>query len=101
MSARIVVVHDDVEFLTSLAASLRDEGHEVETYIDQAFVPFPPKLSDKQELTIYRATGTWRGLRVRITGVPAGQFHAGLWVRHLVEPANVADVVQTVRFFVD
>jgi DNA-binding response OmpR family regulator len=34
MPARIVVVHDDAEYLDELAAGLRTEGYEVATYPD-------------------------------------------------------------------
>jgi hypothetical protein len=99
MPMRIVVVHDDHAFLDLITAALRDAGHEVEAHLDQAFEVFPPKASDRLELTIYQAKGSYRGMRIRVTGLPVSQSYAGALGLHLAEPATVSDVMDAVRRF--
>ena len=99
MPAHITLVHGDPIFAGSLALALRSEGHEVQTFTDPGFVVPPPQSTDGLEITITQATGRYRGLRIRVTGLPRGEPYAGPLGQFLADPVDVAGAIAAVRSF--
>jgi hypothetical protein len=99
MPTHVVVVHDDRAFLEALTAALRDGGYEVEGINDPTFKAGPPRASDKLEITLSRSIGAYPGLRIRVTGFPAGQPYAGALGQFLAEPIRVSDVLKALSSF--
>jgi|ERR1700677_1213005 len=100
MPLRVVLVHDDRAFLDLLTTALKEAGYEAVSFETSSFTMPPPQSSDMLEITISRATGKYLGLRLRVTGLPAGQPYAGSLGQFLAEPVAVADVCEAVRRFV-
>jgi hypothetical protein len=100
MPMRIVLVHDDRAFLDLLTAALKEAGYEVVSFETSFFTMPPPQSSDMLEITISRATGKYHGVRLRVTGLPAGQPYAGSLGQFLAEPVTVVDVFEAVRRFI-
>ena len=100
MSIGIVLVHDDHGFVDLLTAALKNAGYTVDAFDDPAFVVPPPRVMDRLELTITRAAAPHTGLRIRVTGLPAGEPYAGALGQFIAEPATVPDVVRVVARFI-
>jgi len=99
MRTRVIVIHDDRAFLDDLTAALGDSGYEVEAINDLTFKAGPPQPSDTLEITLTRSTGRYPGVRIRVTGFPAGQPYAGALGQFLSEPIQVSAVLNALNFF--
>lgn len=99
MAARIIVVHDDPAFVEALSGTLRAKGCDVVTGADpDATIP-PPQIGRTLELTISQSKKRYRGVRIRVTGLPGHGAYAGALGSFLGEPVTVADVIETLARF--
>jgi hypothetical protein len=99
MMPRVTIAHTDETFREGLATALRQMGCEVISVTDSAFVTDLTHPSDRLEMVITQFTGTYAGVRIRLTGWAPGTDCAGplRWV--FTEHATVADIVSALRRF--
>ena len=98
--ARILLVHDDPEFLAALAASLREKGHRVAAF-DELVIPVDrPRVSDILEVAIVQTKGENPGIRLRVIGQPKGMRYSATMDRFLADPVTALDVKRALRKFV-
>jgi len=113
MPARVVVVHDDPDYLGELATLLRRDGHDVATFPDPLAawdaleaakrievlvtrVEFPPGRSNGVALA-RMARSKRREIRVLITALPEHAKDAEELGTFLPLPVDVAEVAQVVK----
>ena len=99
MTTRIIVNHDDPTFVEALAAALRAKGCDVVTGADPAETARTPRIAGILELTISQARTRYRGVRIRVTGLPGNSDYAGALGHFLKVPVAVADVVKALEMF--
>jgi len=99
MATRIIVLHDDREFVEALADSLRANGCDVVTSTDPSATVGPPQVGSTLEITVSQSKGRHPGLRIRVTGLPMHGQYAGMLGHFLGEPVTVADVVTALARF--
>jgi len=99
MPTHVIVVHNDRTFLDGVTSALESAGYIVKAFDDPEFVLGPPRVQENLELTITRAAAPHAGLRVRVTGLPAGEPYAGALGQFIQDPATVADVLRAVARF--
>jgi len=112
MPARIVVVHDDLEFLNPLTTALRAADYDVAAFDDSMTAWDALGAAQKVELLITRirfppgrphgvalarrALGSRPGVQILFTAAPEMRFHAddlGIFLPTPVSPSEVVDVV--------
>jgi hypothetical protein len=99
MATHIIVNHDDQAFFEALADSLRAKGCDVVAGTDPAGPIEAPRITGTLELTVAQSTGSYPGVRIRVTGLPTEGRYAGVLGSFLREPVTVADVVQALGLF--
>lgn len=99
MMARIVLVHDDLDFADALAACLDAEGHTVQVIYDLAVQTPSARSTDDLEIAIVRSIETRSGLTIKVIGVPDGGGYDGPILKHLVDPVTVSDVMDALGAF--
>jgi hypothetical protein len=78
MATRIIVLHDDGEFVEALADTLRADGCDVVIGADpNAKVP-APRIAGALELTASQSKGRYPGVRIRVTGLPTDGRYVGM-----------------------
>jgi DNA-binding NtrC family response regulator len=112
MPARIVVAHDDPEFLESTVQALRDAGHDVASFADCISTINAFEGAQRSELLITRmifGPGQQNGvslarmarmkrpkIKVLFVALPEMEVHAEGLGEFMAAPAAVADVVAKV-----
>ena len=113
MPARIVLVHDDFEFLTALEGKLRDIGHDVAVFEDsnRAFdaLRSPQRIEVLVTRVLFRpgqphgialanaARMTQPSLKVIFTALPEVAHHATGQGRMFIMPVQPDQIVQAVE----
>jgi hypothetical protein len=98
--AHVTLVPGDRVFAGLLADALSAEGHEVEIIDNPAYVVPPPRAADALEIAVTEATGSHRGIRIRVVGLPKDTPYAGPLGQFLADPVEVADVMTALALFV-
>jgi hypothetical protein len=99
MPSRIIVVHADKDFTDELATRLMQDGHEVVVVDSPEGHVTAPRSADVLELTVTRASALFPGVRIRVTGLPAGGAYAGFLGQSLADRVSVQNLMDALARF--